>query len=74
MEVAFTTMQSAGRSSTVDTGRHAFGGPSDWRGRWKWSSNLHRRRGRNWEAPDTGRTECFLFLVLFSLADWGEGD
>ena len=32
MEVAFTTMQSAGRSGALDTGRHAFGGPGGWKG------------------------------------------
>ena len=32
MEVAFTTMQSAGRSGALDTRRHAFGCPGDRRG------------------------------------------
>ena len=57
MEVAFSTMQSAGRSGALGTGRHAFGGPGDRRGprgRRKRISSPRRRRRRKWEAPEIG--------------------
>ena len=66
VEVAFTTMQSAGHSDALGTGRHAFGGPGDWRrgpkGRWK-VEEWEEREGVG--GPDAGQTECFLSLSFF---------
>ena len=74
-EVAFTTRQSAGRSGALDTGRHAFGGLGNWRG--GGGSGVRVRVGGEGgcERPRRGADRMFSFsFVLFSLADWGEGD
>ena len=68
VEVTFTTMQSAGRNSSLDTRRHAFGGPGDWRGGEReaeagFESALEEREGVG--GPNAGRTECFSFLLFF---------
>ena len=75
MEVAFTTMQSAGHSDALGTGRHAFGGPGGWRGGAKGRWKVEEREGVG--GPDAGQTECFLSVIFSPFmfpAEWGEGE
>ena len=62
VEVAFTTMQSAGHSDALGTGRHAFGGPGGWRGGAKGRWKVEEREGVG--GPDAGKQNVF-FLLFF---------
>ena len=74
MWVAFTSMQSAGRSGALDTGRHASGDPGDRRGcerkaEAKFESALEEMEEVG--GPSARRTECFLLSLFHFL--WRTG-
>ena len=67
VEAAFTTMQSAGRSSALYTGRHAFGGPGDWGGgreaEAEFESASEEREGE--ASTRGGQDVSFSFVFVF---------
>ena len=77
VQAASTAMQSAGRSSALYTGRHAFGGRGDWGGGGETEAAFESASEEGGRGLGTGRAEWFFFFCFLSFlfsANWREGD